>query len=145
MKCRFGCPEYGRNAACPPNTLEVQESREFFSEYGEAVIFHFSQKLEDPETRHAWTKGINKRLVNLEREVFITGYRKAFMLYMDSCYLCEECAADRLECNHPRLSRPAPEAMAVDVFETVRRYGYPIEVLSDYSEEMNRYAILLVD
>jgi len=35
--------------------------------------------------------------------------------------------------------------MAIDVFSTVRKLGYPIEVLKDYSEEMNRYAILLVD
>jgi len=34
--------------------------------------------------------------------------------------------------------------MAVDVFETVRKIGYPIEVLYDYSQEMNRYAFLLI-
>jgi hypothetical protein len=35
--------------------------------------------------------------------------------------------------------------MAIDVFSTVRQYGYPIEVLSDYSQAMNRYAFLLVE
>jgi hypothetical protein len=35
--------------------------------------------------------------------------------------------------------------MAVDVFSTVRKIGYPIQVLSDYDQEMNRYAVLLVD
>lgn len=35
-----------------------------------------------------------------------------------------------------------PEALAVDVFSTVRQVGYPIEVLTDYSEAMNRYAFL---
>jgi len=35
--------------------------------------------------------------------------------------------------------------MAIDVFATVRKLGYPIEVLKDYSEEMNRYAILLIE
>jgi hypothetical protein len=34
--------------------------------------------------------------------------------------------------------------MAVDVFSTARAAGYPIEVLSDYDQTMNRYAILLV-
>ena len=33
----------------------------------------------------------------------------------------------------PRLARPTPEAMAIDVYTTVRWVGYPIEVLSDYS------------
>jgi hypothetical protein len=35
--------------------------------------------------------------------------------------------------------------MAVDVFSTVRQLGYPIQVLRDYSETMNRYAFLLVE
>jgi len=35
--------------------------------------------------------------------------------------------------------------MGVDLFSTVRNCGYPIELLKDYSEEMNRYAILLVE
>jgi hypothetical protein len=35
--------------------------------------------------------------------------------------------------------------MAMDVFRTVRRYGFPIEVLSDYAQPMNRYALLLIE
>jgi hypothetical protein len=35
--------------------------------------------------------------------------------------------------------------MAIDVYTTVRKAGYPIQVLSDYAQEMNRYAFLLVD
>jgi hypothetical protein len=35
--------------------------------------------------------------------------------------------------------------MAVDVFSTVRSMGYPIEVLSDYRQTMNRYAFLLIE
>jgi hypothetical protein len=35
--------------------------------------------------------------------------------------------------------------MAVDVYATVRQYGYPIEVLRDYSQAMNRYAFLLIE
>jgi hypothetical protein len=35
--------------------------------------------------------------------------------------------------------------MAVDVFSTVRAAGYPIQVLSDPTQEMNRYAFLLIE
>jgi predicted metal-binding protein len=45
----------------------------------------------------------------------------------------------------PRKARPSAEAMGIDVYSTVLRAGYPIEVLSDYKKTMNRYAILLVD
>jgi hypothetical protein len=43
------------------------------------------------------------------------------------------------------MARPTPESMAVDVFATVRKIGYPIDVLYDTSQEMNRYAFLLVE
>jgi hypothetical protein len=35
--------------------------------------------------------------------------------------------------------------MAVDVFSTVRKVGYSIQVLADYAQTMNRYAFLLVE
>jgi predicted metal-binding protein len=82
--------------------------------------------------------------LDLEREVFLSGYYKAFLLFMDSCNLCESCSGVREKCQNPKLARPTPESMAVDVFETVRKIGYPIGVLYDYSQEMNRYAFLLI-
>jgi len=33
----------------------------------------------------------------------------------------------------------------VDVYTTVRKVGYPIEVLTNYNDTMNRYAFLLID
>lgn len=145
MKCTFGCGEYGRNASCPPNVPSVPECRQFFDEYTTAVIFHFEEAVETPEDRHVWTREVNQGLVRLEREVFLAGYEKAFLLYMDSCYICADCAGTREECKSPRSARPSPEAMAMDVFSTVRQYGYPIEVLADYSEAMNRYAFLMME
>ena len=84
-------------------------------------------------------------LLKLERAVFLAGYRKALMLTVDQCALCETCTNERANCRSPKLARPTAEGMAVDVFATARRVGFPIEVLSDYSQEMNRYAILMVE
>ena len=145
MKCTFGCGEYGKNATCPPNVPSVSECRRFFDEYSAAVIFHFERKVDKPEDRHAWSRGVNQELVKLERAVFVAGYQKAFLLYMDSCCICTECPGKREECKNPRSARPSPESMAIDVFSTVRQYGYPIGVLSDYSQAMNRYAFLLIE
>ncbi|MFX0115448.1 MAG: DUF2284 domain-containing protein, partial [Candidatus Hodarchaeota archaeon] len=140
-----GCPNYGQNASCPPNNPSVSDCERFFREYREAAIFHFEKKFENPEDRYAWSKEINKQLLELERAVFLSGYEKTFLLPMDSCELCEECTKERATCNHPKLSRPPPEGMSVDVYTTVKRVGYPIEVLKDYSDTMNRYAFLMVD
>ena len=145
MKCRFGCRDYGQNACCPPNVPSVAECREFFREYSTAAIFHFQNAVADPEDRHEWSKGVNERLLELEREVFIGGHERTFLLFMDSCELCKECSASRRDCKRPREARPAPEALAMDVFSTVKKVGYPVEVLRDTSQTMNRYAFLMID
>jgi predicted metal-binding protein len=145
MKCMFGCDEYGKMATCPPNVPSVQECRQFFDEYRTGVIFHFEKKVDKPGDRHAWSRKVNRKLLGVERAVFLAGYAKAFLLNMDSCSLCSKCPGGREECAHPLKARPSAEAMAVDVFSTVRKYGYPIEVLTDYDQPMHRYAFLLIE
>ena len=144
MKCMFGCGEYGHGASCPPNTPSVPECERFFKEYSNAIILHFEGKMEKPEGRHAWSAKINERLVKLERAVFLAGFERAFLLFMDSCCFCKECSGKRETCSQPRMARPAPEAMAVDVYSTVRRFGFEINVRTDYDQKMDRYAFLMV-
>lgn len=144
MKCMFGCRTYGQGAACPPNVPSVAECELFFKEYSAAAVFHFEKQVDPPEARHAWSRKINRALSKLEREVFISGYERAFLLFMDSCSLCKECTGLREQCKDPRTARPSPEAMAVDVYSTVRKVGYPIEPLARYDQGMNRYAFLML-
>lgn len=145
MKCLFGCQEYGKTCCCPPNVPSVQECEQFFFEYRNAVVFHFKKKVDKPEDRHEWTRKVNQKLSKLEREVFVSGFEKAFLLFMDTCTFCNECVSEREKCKNPRQARPTPEGLAMDVFSTVRQYGLPINVLSDYTQEMNRYAFLMID
>ena len=144
-KCMFGCGNYGHNASCPPNVPSIAEVRQLFAEYSTMAIFHFSHAVDKPEDRHAWTRGINQELLTLERELFLAGHYKAFLLCCDSCHLCDDCSGTRETCKIPRSARPSPEAMAIDVFATVRKVGFPIAVLTDYTQAMNRYAFLLIE
>ena len=145
MKCMFGCGDYGVKASCPPNVPPVAECRQFFNEYETAAIFHFANSVDKPEDRFEWTREVNQRLVALERELFLSGYHKAFTLVIDSCTMCEECTGERENCKNPRMARPTPEAMGIDVYSTVQKHDYPIQVLADYSQTMNRYAFLLIE
>ena len=145
LKCEFGCPSYGKVASCPPNNPSVEECQRFFSEYKDALVLHFQKTAPEKADRKTWSARTNLKLVKLEREVFLAGYPKTFLLFMDSCELCAECVAERAKCKESKLSRPSPEGMAVDVFSTVRKLGYPIEVLTDPAQTMNRYAFLMVD
>ncbi len=144
FKCIFGCASYGKKGACPPQVPAVEECRAFFAEYNDAVVFHFAKKVDRPEDRVPWSRSVAKELIRLEREVFLAGYYKAFMLPMDECRFCDRCTGTREDCVKKEDARPGPESLAVDVFSTVRSIGYPIEVLDSYNREMNRYAFLLV-
>ena len=50
MKCMFGCVEYGRSGACPPNTPSVTDCERFSKEYADAIILHFDGIMDKPET-----------------------------------------------------------------------------------------------
>ena len=145
MKCTYGCSNYGKKGACPPSVPSVSECREFFNEYQDVAIFHFEKVLDNPEDRLVWGKEINKKLLKLEREVFLSGFQKTFLFYMDECCLCDDCSASRVDCKNQQSARPCPEAFAVDIYSTVRKCGYPIYVLTDYTEKMNRYAFLMIE
>jgi len=144
MKCIFGCPNYGKKAACPPQAPSVPECERFFREYQAAVVFHIRKQFDNPQDRFAWYKKESIKLAKLERKVFLTGFEKAFFLLFGGCPLCRECKIERSLCQQPEMARPAPEAMAVDVYSTVKSIGYPISVRTDYTQAMDRYVILMV-
>ena len=144
MKCLYGCPKAGNCASCPPNTPSVSECRDFFDEYKDIAVFHFAEKIDSSTNYEDVMNEINKKLSELERAVFLSGSVKTFLLFADSCSLCEECVSSREDCKKPEISRPSPEALAMDVYSTVRAVGYSIDVLQNYDDIMNRYAFLLV-
>jgi predicted metal-binding protein len=145
MKCQFGCDDYGKKACCPPNMPSKVECEEFFKEYSLGAVFHFEKKLTRPGDKTKWYKKLNPKLLELERQVFFSGHPKAFLMFMSHCVSCKDCVSDIKECKHPDKSRPTPEALCIDVFSTVRELGYPIEVLTNYKDTMNRYAFLLIE
>ena len=145
FKCMFGCPTYGKKGSCPPSVPSIEECQKFFKEYKQIAVIHLKKKFTDPEDRKEWSRKTNIHLLKLEKAAFLSGHHKAFLLFMDECRICEECPGSRIECNNLHLSRPCPEALGVDVFATVRKLGYPIEVLTDYTQEMNRYSFLMVE
>ena len=144
LKCMYGCPNYGRKAACPPNVPSVSECRRFFREYSSAVVFHLKMQFDRPGERFAAYRKRTLELVDLERSVFLAGFEKAFALLFGGCTLCPECGRERESCKQPERARPAPEAMGVDVYSTVRGLGYSLEVRTVKTQAMDRYVFLMV-
>jgi predicted metal-binding protein len=144
VKCTFGCSDYGLGT-CPPNTPSVSECDKFFKEYKSGLIIRLSKFADKNSYPSDWSKGMTKKLLELERDIFLSGHQKAFLLNQTCCSLCKECSGSRLDCKDKKNSRPSPESFAVDVYQTVRNVGLEINVVADNPAEMNRIAILLID
>jgi predicted metal-binding protein len=130
-KCRFGCGGYGSSLVCPPRSPEPAETRRMLDEYDTAVFF----QAPPGESKHI--------AVALEREVFLSGYYKAFGLGAGPCDLCKTCAFDK-GCRHPDDTRPAMEACGIDVFATARRHGFSIDVVRDYDDPQRYFGMVLI-
>jgi predicted metal-binding protein len=81
----------------------------------------------------------------VEREAFFDGYYKAFAMGAGPCSLCDECNLEDEECLYPEDARPSMESCGIDVFQTVRNNGLPIEVVKNHNCEQNYYGIVLIE
>jgi len=130
-------------SACRLCIVEVEGRKDPLTACDTPAVDGMVVTTQSPELRAI--RQLNLELIKLEHELFRSGLFKVFLLFFDSCGVCLECAAERTACKEPTLARPTPEGLGVDVYTTVRKIGYPIEVLPDYDREMNRYAFLLID
>jgi predicted metal-binding protein len=132
-KCQYGCDGYGQHLTCPPLSPTPQETRQMLDEYEIAVLIHYPSK---------WT--VVKTIVStLEREAFLSGYYKAFGMGSGPCSLCDKCNMEK-GCKHPKEARPSMEACGIDVYQTARTAGFPIEVVRDHTCPQNYYGLLLL-
>jgi predicted metal-binding protein len=87
---------------------------------------------------------IRRIVTDLEREIFLAGFYKAFGYACGPCSLCKECDFEG-GCRHAYQARPAMEASGIDVFATARAAGFPIEVISRAEQCQNYYGLVLVE
>lgn len=144
MKCMFGCDNYG-DGSCPPNAPTVSECERFFKEYSTGLIVRLNAQASKDNYPNDWSEEMTANLLEAERQIFLNGFHKVFLLNQTCCTICKECSKSRTHCNNKRQSRPSPESFAVDVFQTVRNAGFEIELVSESPKELNRIAILLIE
>ncbi|NLI12176.1 DUF2284 domain-containing protein [Pelotomaculum propionicicum] len=132
MKCRYGCSRYNTRLCCPPNTPTFRETQEVIDCYKTAMLIHCK----------SWD-AVTPIVAKLEREIFLSGYYKVLGLGSGPCKSCRPCNMKR--CVKPQEVRPAMEACGIDVYETARKNGFPIEVVQDMDDEQNCYGLLLIE
>lgn len=133
-KCQYGCDGYGERLTCPPYSPTPQETRRMLDEYETAILIHCPSK--------EWTD-MKSIVYTLEREAFLAGYYKAFGMGAGPCYLCEKCNVEK-GCKNAEEARPSMEACGIDVYQTARTAGFPIEVVRDHTCSQNYYGLLLL-
>jgi predicted metal-binding protein len=132
FKCRYGCDGWGSSLCCPPHSPTPGETRAVLDSYRRAVLF------EAPRGR------VTKIAVALEREVFLSGYHKAFAFGAGPCFLCKTCAFEK-GCRHTDDARPCMESSGIDVYGTVRRHGFTIEVVRTRQDPQHYFGMVLVE
>ncbi len=134
LKCQFGCDGYGSCLVCPPYSPTPQQMREVLDSYNRALLVHFA-----PEG------GVKATIFDLEQEFFFAGAWKALGLGAGSCSLCKECNLKQQQCRHAYQARPSMEACGIDVFSTVKKVDFPIEVVRTRRQCPNFYGLILID
>jgi predicted metal-binding protein len=134
LKCQFGCDGFGQCLVCPPFTPTPQQMRNVLDTYHRAVLLHCQPDAD-----------VKAIAAELEREIFLSGCWKAFGLGAGPCYFCKECNLKEKWCRHADRARPSMEACGIDVFSTVKKVGFPIEVVRTTRQCPNYYGLILVD
>jgi len=132
MKCRYGCASYGASLCCPPHSPRPEETQRVLDCYQRAILVHCKPRADGKDL-----------IFNLEREVFLAGYQKAFGMGAGPCGLCDSCTMDL--CRYADRARPAMEACGIDVYSTVRANGYSIRVACSVDDDHDYFGVVLVD
>jgi len=133
LKCQYGCGGYGQRLTCPPYSPSPEQTASMLKDYQSALLVHGDNHTD-----------ITHIVARIERQAFLDGYHKAFAMGSGPCRLCDECNLADEECLHPKEARPAMEACGIDVFQTVRNNGFPIEVVRNRSSAQNYYGVVLI-
>jgi predicted metal-binding protein len=171
LKCKVGCPNYGKTLACPPYTPTAEEFRKIVSEYSYAVFMKFESKaradakiapylskaendpsipedLKDKVSKFwaAWKEDKLEMLSavhSLEKAAMSKGYPLTVGLVSGFCQLCEKCTLDRATCVYPTKARYSEEAVGVNVKATAKNAG--IKTKFPFDKNPSSFALILID
>jgi predicted metal-binding protein len=151
IKCQINlCGNYGNNLMCPPFLPSLSENRDLVNRYNFALLLQLHQSVQsknEDEIRKAFISSalhLNEILISLEKKAFVSGFPLALALGAGECKLCENCVAKEgnKQCRKPGSSRPSMEGMGIDVLQTYRTAGLPLDFIEG---ELTVAGLLLID
>lgn len=134
MKCRYGCPEYGRNRCCPPFAPTWRETADILACYSRAILFRVHD-----------IKAGTPLAVKVAASLFRRGYYKVLPFGTGPCRKCAECVGACGRCPSPWETAPSMEACGIDVFATVRANGIEVAAYAAPGTVPDCFGLILVD
>jgi len=144
LKCQYGCGAYGSRLTCPPHSPPPEVTRRVLSHYRQALLLRMER------TGGGWKEETRQRrqmsevVADLERELFLAGYHRAWGMGAGPCSLCAECDPSG-PCCFPHQARPSMEACGIDVYTTVRQVGWEIEVVQTLEAPFRLFGLVLME
>jgi predicted metal-binding protein len=132
-KCAYGCAAYGRRWSCPPHSMDQTAFRELLSCYSRALLVAGQPPL----------LAFQGHLLELEREAFLGGFKKALVFSGGPCSWCASC--DDRQCRFPEKRRPSLESCGCDVFALAESCGIPVSPLRNADDFVQYIGLLLVE
>jgi predicted metal-binding protein len=152
LKCLVPrCLRAGETPNCPPNAPDLDLVRKAFAKYSYGILLktHVAP-IEDYAPGHLDKTGVDRTLLfhqqtgkvvyELEKLAYKYGYYFSMGLGGGSCkdYLCKGLVCqfkDSGRCRFPLRSRPAMEAMGIDVVDIIKKVGWDAYPLMDELEK----------
>ena len=150
LKCIIPrCPRAGETPYCPPNAPDIDLSRRTLGWFSWGILFKYQiEPIADYDpSRKTATKDEQRRVFSfhnktsdivfkIERQAYKDGYHLAMGFGGGSCkdYLCKGLMCQFIDsgrCRFPGHSRPAMEAMGIDVTGLVNGVGWNVYALLD--------------
>jgi predicted metal-binding protein len=142
LKCQYGCGGYGASLSCPPYSPTPEYTRAMLGEYSKGLLMQLEDT--DPRRLTSTTRALRRIVSDLEREIFLDGFHKAFGMASGPCELCRACDTSG-PCKHPYQARPSMEACGIDVYQTARNNGFRLEVVRSEDSLCSFMALILIE
>ncbi len=142
LKCQFGCGSYNTRLTCPPYSPTPEYTKKMLAEYSKGLLIQI-EDIQAKKERKIRIK-IEKIVADLEREIFLDGYYKAFGMAAGPCRLCRTCDTTQ-DCKYPERARPSMEACGIDVYQTARNNGLTLEVVTSEEACCSLVSLILIE
>jgi predicted metal-binding protein len=142
LKCQYGCGAYGDCLTCPPYSPTPDYTRKMLGEYSKGLLMQIEDISYKEESRISLK--FKDIVAELEREIFLDGYYKAFGMTCGPCRFCQICDTSK-PCKYPRKARPSMEACGIDVYQTAKNIGFKLEVVKSEDSLCSFISLILIE